>query len=96
MVSFLTSFHLGTYEMKHFQLGMFPHNFMIGFFLVFSFFKLLDVKAFAESFQMYDSLAAKFPAYGKFIPSLNWRIGIVFNPFSGEIRLYVRHHHYGF
>ena len=77
MVSFLTSFKLGIYEMKHFELRMFLHNFMTGFFLVFSFFKLLDVKAFAESFQMYDLLAAKIPAYGKIYPFIELTLGIL-------------------
>ena len=77
MVSFLTAFHLGIYEMKHFQLRMLLHNFMTGFFLVFSFFKLLDVKAFAESFQMYDLLAAKVPVYGKIYPFIELTLGIL-------------------
>ncbi len=77
MVSFLTSFHLGIYEIKQFELKMFLHNFMTGFFLVFSFFKLLDVKAFAESFQMYDLLAAKVPAYGKIYPFIELALGLL-------------------
>jgi cation transport ATPase len=77
LVSFLTSFHLGIYELQHFQVKMFLHNFMTGFFLVFSFFKLLDVKAFAESFQMYDLLAAKLPVYGKVYPFIELTLGIL-------------------
>jgi copper chaperone CopZ len=77
VVSFLTSFHLRIYEMKHFELKMFLHSFMTGFFLVFSFFKLLDVKAFAESFQMYDLLAAKVPIYGKVYPFLELALGLL-------------------
>ena len=76
-VSFLTSFNLGMYEMKHFELRMFLHNFMTGFFLVFSFFKLLNVKAFAESFQMYDLLAAKIPVYGKIYPFIELTLGVL-------------------
>jgi cation transport ATPase len=57
--------------------AMFLHNFMTGFFLVFSFFKLLDVKAFAESFQMYDLLAAKLPVYGKVYPFIELGLGIL-------------------
>ncbi|PWK27847.1 heavy-metal-associated domain-containing protein [Arcicella aurantiaca] len=77
IVSFLTSFHAGIYAMEHFQLKMFLHNFMTGFFLVFSFFKLLDVKAFAESFQMYDLLAAKVPFYGKLYPFIELALGLL-------------------
>ena len=35
------------------------HYFMAGFFLVFSFFKLLNLKDFAESYAMYDVVAKK-------------------------------------
>ena len=77
MVSFLTAFHFGIYEMMHFELRMFLHNFMTGFFLVFSFFKLLDVKAFAESFRMYDLLVTKVPVYGKIYPFIELTLGIL-------------------
>ena len=77
VVSFLTSFHLRIYETKYFALRMFLHNFMTGFFLVFSFFKLLDVKAFAESFQMYDLLAAKLPVYGRIYPFIELTLGLL-------------------
>ncbi len=77
VVSFLTSFQQGIYVAENFELRMFLHNFMTGFFLVFSFFKLLDVKAFAESFQMYDLLAAKLPVYGKIYPFIELGLGIL-------------------
>jgi copper chaperone CopZ len=77
MVSFLTSFHQGIYITENFELKTFLHNFMTGFFLVFSFFKLLDVKAFAESFQMYDLFAAKLPVYGKVYPFIELILGIL-------------------
>jgi copper chaperone CopZ len=77
VVSFATSFHARIYAYEHFELKMFLHNFMTGFFLVFSFFKLLDVKAFAESFQMYDLLAAKLPVYGKIYPFIELGLGIL-------------------
>jgi len=77
VVSFLTSFYGNIYAYEHFEVKMFLHNFMTGFFLVFSFFKLLDVKAFAESFQMYDLLAAKLPIYGKIYPFIELGLGIL-------------------
>lgn len=77
LVAFLTSFHEGIYSSENFEVKMFLHNFMTGFFLVFSFFKLLDVKAFAESFQMYDLLAAKLPVYGKVYPFIELGLGIL-------------------
>ena len=77
LVAFLTSFQQGIYSVNNFEVKMFLHNFMTGFFLVFSFFKLLDVKAFAESFQMYDLLAAKLPVYGKIYPFIELGLGIL-------------------
>ncbi len=52
--------------------------FMAGFFIAFSFFKFLDLKGFAGSFQMYDPLAAKIPAYGKLYPFLELLLGLLF------------------
>ena len=76
-VSFLTSFSQGIYAVENFEIRMFLHNFMTGFFLVFSFFKLLDIKAFAESFQMYDLLAEKLPVYGKIYPFIELGLGVL-------------------
>ena len=65
------------------HLGM--NYFMAGFFLVFSFFKLLDVKGFASSYAMYDLLAIKIPAYGYIYPFIELSLGLAyltgFNPF---------------
>jgi cation transport ATPase len=60
------------------------NTFMAGFFLVFSFFKLLDIKGFADSYAMYDLLAMKVPAYGFVYPFIELGLGISyltsFNP----------------
>ena len=77
VVSLLTSFQQGIYVSKNFEIKIFLHNFMTGFFLVFSFFKLLDIKSFAESFQMYDLLAVKLPVYGKVYPFIELGLGIL-------------------
>jgi copper chaperone CopZ len=58
------------------HLGM--NTFMAGFFLVFSFFKLLNLKGFAESYAMYDVLAIKVPAYGYIYPFIELALGIAF------------------
>ena len=76
-VSLLTSFHLGIYEWIHFSSVMFLHNFMTGFFLVFSFFKLLNLKDFASSFAMYDIAAMRFLIYGRIYPFLELGLGIL-------------------
>ena len=65
------------------------NNFMAGFFLTFSFFKLLDVKAFAETYSMYDIVAKRIKAYGFIYPFIELALGIAFltgfNPFVTNI-----------
>jgi cation transport ATPase len=73
MVSFFVSFHHNTFH------GMqFMNVFMAGFFLVFSFFKFLDLKGFATSYTMYDIVAKKMPVYGYIYPFLELGLGIAF------------------
>ena len=50
--------------------------FMSGFFLTFSFFKLLDLKGFAESYATYDIAAKKLPAWGFIYPFIELSLGI--------------------
>ena len=58
--------------------------FMAGFFLVFSFFKLLNLKGFAESYVMYDVLAKKVPVWAYLYAFVELALGIAylinFNP----------------
>ena len=53
-------------------------DFMGLFFIVFSFFKLLDLKAFPDSFAMYDPLAAKVNIYGWIYPFIETALGLMF------------------
>ncbi len=53
-------------------------NFMAGFFLVFSFFKLLDLKGFQEAYKSYDILAKKYDFYGLIYPFLELLLGLAF------------------
>lgn len=58
--------------------------FMAGFFLVFSFFKMLDLKGFAESYKMYDVIAKKIPSWAYIYAFIELGLGIAylidFNP----------------
>lgn len=54
------------------------NNFMAGFFLVFSFFKLLNISAFAEGYRTYDVVARRFPAYGYVYPLLELLLAIAY------------------
>lgn len=52
--------------------------FMAGFFLVFSFFKMLDVPAFAISYSSYDVLARRWLSWGYAYPFIELALGILF------------------
>lgn len=58
--------------------------FMSGFFLVFSFFKMLDLKGFARSYAMYDIVAKKWSAWGYIYVFIELGLGLAyamnFNP----------------
>lgn len=58
--------------------------FMIGFFLVFATFKLMDVKGFAHGYQTYDLLASRVPWYGYLYPFIELFFGLsmILMPFS--------------
>lgn len=53
-------------------------DFMGLFYIVFSFFKFLDLKGFPDSFRMYDPLAKAIPAYGWIYPFLELVLGLMF------------------
>lgn len=53
-------------------------HFMAGFFLAFSFFKLLNLKGFAESYSMYDVIAKKWSGWGYVYAFVELALGIAF------------------
>ncbi|WP_420400902.1 heavy-metal-associated domain-containing protein [Flagellimonas sp.] len=53
-------------------------DFMGLFYIVFSFFKFLDLKGFPESFAMYDPLARAVPFYGWLYPFIELGLGLLF------------------
>ncbi|MFS4446763.1 heavy-metal-associated domain-containing protein [Maribacter sp. 2307UL18-2] len=52
-------------------------DFMGLFYIVFSFFKLLDLKGFPESFRMYDPLAKRLLVYGWVYPFIEVALGLM-------------------
>ena len=60
-----------------FSLPEFILNFMIGFFLVFSGFKLMDLKGFAEGYSTYDLLARRWFGYGYIYPFVELGFGLL-------------------
>ena len=53
-------------------------DFMGLFYIVFSFFKMLDLKGFNESFRMYDPIAKRVSFYGKIYPFIETTLGLMF------------------
>jgi len=60
------------------DVNSFMLDFMGLFYVVFSFFKLLDLKGFPQSFRMYDPLAKAIPVYAWIYPFLEVALGILF------------------
>ncbi len=54
------------------------NNFMAAFFLVFSFFKLLNLKGFAESYAMYDIVAKRWSGWGYVYAFTELALGLAF------------------
>jgi hypothetical protein len=61
-----------------FQLGQAMNWFMGGFFLVFSFFKLLNLSGFVDAYRTYDVLARRVPAYGYLYPFIELLLGVFY------------------
>jgi hypothetical protein len=53
-------------------------RFMAGFFLVFSFFKLLNLRAFADAYAGYDVVAARWRAWGFVYPFIELALGAAY------------------
>jgi len=67
---------LATWQSGGLNFMMFMRIFMAGFFLTFSFFKLLNLKGFAESYAMYDIVAKKFAAWGYVYAFIELALGV--------------------
>ena len=53
-------------------------DFMAGFFLVFSFFKLLDLRGFADAYATYDIVAKRSRAYAMVYPFIELALGVAY------------------
>ena len=60
------------------ELMLWMRYFMAGFFIVFSFFKFLNLTGFAESYAMYDELAKRVKVYGLVYPFLELLLGVAY------------------
>lgn len=62
----------------HIDYMQWMRHFMAGFFIVFSFFKMLNLKGFSESYVMYDVIARKFPVWSYLYAFTELGLGISF------------------
>ncbi|MDB4921577.1 heavy-metal-associated domain-containing protein [Mucilaginibacter sp.] len=60
----------------HFNLVTGMRIFMAGFFIIFSFFKMLNLNGFADSYSMYDIVAKKFRSWGYIYPFIELFLGL--------------------
>jgi copper chaperone CopZ len=80
--AYITGFSLWLeFTSSSFSYMRWMNHFMGGFFIVFSFFKMLNLKGFAESYAMYDIVAKQWNTWGFFYAFLELVLGLLF--FSG-------------
>jgi copper chaperone CopZ len=72
-ISLLVQFNTGSFNLMQWM-----NHFMAGFFLVFSFFKMLNLKGFAESYVMYDVLAKRLPIWAYIYAFIELSLGLAF------------------
>lgn len=90
----LVAFLVGVVALVELRAGSFlwgraMGNFMGAFFLAFSFFKLLDLRGFANNYRTYDVVARQVPAYGYAYPFIELLLGVAyitsFQPFATNL-----------
>ena len=62
----------------HFQIATLMRIFMSAFFLIFSFFKLLDLSGFAESYSMYDLVAKRWHGWAYLYAFIELGLGLAY------------------
>lgn len=63
---------------EQFSVMKWMNHFMAGFFICFSFFKLLNLSGFADSYAMYDVVAKQWKFYGKIYAFIELFLGIAY------------------
>lgn len=69
---------LAQYPFQPFSAMTWMRHFMAGFFIVFSFFKLLNLSGFADSYSMYDIVAQRWKAWGFIYPFVELALGLLY------------------
>jgi copper chaperone CopZ len=80
---------IASYSNEVFAPTIWMRYFMAGFFLCFSYFKLINLKGFADSYMMYDIVAKRIKAWGFIYPFAELALGIAYatniSPFATNI-----------
>lgn len=69
---------LAQYPYESFSRAIWMRHFMAGFFIVFSFFKLLNIQGFSSSYKMYDVVAQSWKPWGTIYPFVELALGIAY------------------
>jgi copper chaperone CopZ len=69
---------LAQYPFADFSGMLWMRHFMAGFFIVFAFFKLLNLEGFANSYRMYDIIAARYKGWGYVYPFVELALGVLY------------------
>jgi cation transport ATPase len=69
---------LAQFPFADFSWMLWMNHFMAGFFLVFSFFKMLNLRGFAESYAMYDIIARRWQGYGIVYAFIELTLGLFY------------------
>lgn len=72
-VTLLLEWSKGAFDIQSWMM-----HFMAGFFLVFSFFKLLDLRGFADSYSTYDIIAKKWHGWGYIYAFIELALGLAY------------------
>jgi copper chaperone CopZ len=70
---FIAGWARGTWDLRGLM-----NDFMAGFFLVFSFFKLLDLRGFADAYRSYDVVARAWAPWGFMYPFVELGLGLAY------------------
>lgn len=73
LVTFLVQFTNASFDWMQWM-----RHFMAGFFLTFSFFKMLDLDAFADSYMTYDIIGKRFRAWGYVYAFIELGLGVAY------------------
>ncbi|MEO6667897.1 MAG: MauE/DoxX family redox-associated membrane protein [Ferruginibacter sp.] len=78
IAAYITAISLLIETQTGFHLENWMQNFMAGFFIVFCFFKVLDLKGFADSYATYDIIAKRWHGWGYVYAFIELGLGIAY------------------